>query len=122
MDVIRKELAEIPKEELDKYGLDLSEAMDLYEGKGCEECANTGYKGRIAIFEALEIDRQIKEIITGSGGNEMEISEHAKKQGMISMKQDGYIKALLGLTSLSEIERVTEGSKSVGGEIEDDKG
>ena len=82
-------------------------------------CGDSGYKGRIAIFEALEIDKTMKEIITDKNGDESDVQNYAEKQGMITIKQDGILKVLLGLTTLAEVERVTEGSKSVGGEVED---
>lgn len=122
LEEVRAEVENIPKEELEKYQVDLSKGIHIYEGKGCDACGNSGYKGRVAIFEALEIDRDIKASISENNGAEAIIQECAKRQGMISIKQDGYLKVILGLTSLAEVERVTEGSKSVGGEIEDDKG
>jgi type IV pilus assembly protein PilB len=112
----------LPKEEMEKYGVDISKGIRLFEGKGCEACGNTGYKGRIAIFEALEIDKEVKELISEHNGSEAQIQEYANKQNMISMKQDGILKVILGLTTLEEVERVTEGSQTVGGEIEDDRG
>lgn len=115
-------IRDLPKEEIEKYGVDISKGIRLFEGKGCEVCGNTGYKGRIAIFEALEIDKEVKEIISEHNGSEAQIQDYANKQNMISMKQDGVLKVLLGLTTLEEMERVTEGSQTVGGEIEDDKG
>jgi len=119
---IKNQIETLPQEELKKYEVDLADGIHVFEGKGCEECGNTGYKGRIAIFEALEIDKDIKEIISEKNGAEIEVQKHADKQGMIKIKQDGLLKVVLGLTTLAEIERVTEGSKSVGGEVEDDKG
>ena len=119
---IKNQIETLPQEELKKYGVNLADGIHVFEGKGCEECGNTGYKGRIAIFEALEIDKDIKEIISEKNGAEIEVQQHAEKQGMIKIKQDGLLKVVLGLTTLAEIERVTEGSKSVGGEVEDDKG
>ena len=119
---IKNQIETLPQEELNKYGVNLADGIHVFEGKGCEECGNTGYKGRIAIFEALEIDKDIKEIISEKNGAEIEVQKHAEKQGMIKIKQDGLLKVILGLTTLAEIERVTEGSKSVGGEVEDDKG
>ncbi|HEX8974150.1 MAG TPA: GspE/PulE family protein [Patescibacteria group bacterium] len=119
---ITKEIQNIPVEELRKYGLDFKDGMHVYEGKGCEECNNTGYKGRIAIFEALEIDQEIKDSISEHNGSESDIQELANKKGMITIKQDGILKVLLGHTTLAEVERVTEGSMSIGGEVEDDKG
>jgi len=119
---IKNQIETLPQEELEKYGVNLTDGIHVFEGKGCEECGNTGYKGRIAIFEALEIDKDIKEIISEKDGAEIEVQKYAEKQGMIKIKQDGLLKVILGLTTLAEIERVTEGSKSVGGEVEDDKG
>jgi type IV pilus assembly protein PilB len=120
MDSIQKELAEMLPEDIEKYGIDLSKGLHFFEGKGGEECGKTGSRGRIAIFEALEIDSEIKEAISENGGSEIAIQEYAKKKKMISLKQDGLLKALKGLTTLAEIERVTEGSRSVGGEVEND--
>ena len=119
---IRSQVENLPEEEIKKYGLDLKDGFHMYKGSGCETCANSGYKGRVAIFEALEVDKEMKEIISENNGSEAEIGKYAEKQGMITIKQDGVLKVLLGLTTLEEVERVTEGSKSVGGEMEDDKG
>ena len=119
---IKDQLEGLPKEEVDEYGLDLKNGIHMYEGKGCDICGNTGYKGRVAIFEALEITPEMKEIISEHNGSEAEMQACADRQGMIKIKQDGILKVLLGLTTLEEVERVTEGSKSMGGEVEDDKG
>lgn len=120
--LIGAQIENISKEEIEKYGLDLSKGIHIYKGKGCESCSNTGYKGRVAIFEALEIDKEMKEIIAEHNGSESYVQDCAAKQGMITIKQDGILKVLLGLTTLEEVERVTEGSMSVGGEVEDDRG
>lgn len=122
LEFVKKELAEINPEEIKAYGVDVAAGLKFFQGKGCEACNKSGYKGRVAIFEALEIDNEIKEIITEKRDNEQDIERHAKKQGMVTIKQDGILKALKGLTTLSEVERVTEGSLSIGGEMEDDKG
>lgn len=119
LEYIKSEIEKIPEEEIKKYELDFADGYHMYQGKGCEECANTGYKGRIAIFEALEIDEKLKEIISEKSGNEGDIMRYAEKQGMLTMKQDGILKVLRGFTTLSEVERVTEGSKSIGGDVED---
>jgi type IV pilus assembly protein PilB len=119
---ITREIQGIPAEEIKKYGIDFSEGMKIYEGKGCDACGNTGYKGRLAIFEALEVDAQIKEIMVEKRGSEKALEDYAKTVGMITIKQDGILKMLLGRTTLSEVERVTEGSQSVGGDTDDDKG
>lgn len=119
---VMNEIEKVSQKELKKYEVDLSKEIHFYEGKGCSECGKTGYKGRVAIFEALEIDGEIKEVITEKRGSEVEVQKCAEKQGMISIKQDGMLKVIKGLTTFSEVERVTEGSLSVGGEMDDDKG
>lgn len=122
MDKIKEELSGISAEEISKYGLDLSAGLKFYKGKGCDACGNTGLKGRLAIYEVIEVTEKIQELIAKGKNNEVEIKNEALRQGMITMKQDGILKALKGIMALSEVERVTEGSLSVGGELEDDKG
>ncbi len=116
---ISEQISGLSKEEMSKYGVNLNEKISLFEGGGCGECGHTGYKGRVAVFEALEIDANIKEIISERNGSQQAIEEYAKSKGMVTIKQDGILKAILGLTTFSEIERVTEGSRSVGGEIDE---
>lgn len=77
----------------------------LYEAVGCEHCRGTGYSGRAAIVEILEIDKDIEALII-NGTSTQEIQKEAQKKGMNTMKDDGYIKALEGLTTLEEIHRV----------------
>ncbi len=119
---IKKELEEIPGEEVKKYKLDLSKGLKFYQGKGCENCGNLGLRGRMAICEAFAINSRVREIISEGKGNEAELRKEAEKQKMITMRQDGILKVLKGITTLSEVERVTEGSLTVGGEVEDDQG
>lgn len=69
---------------------------------GCEKCNHTGYAGRVGIYEILEITLAIKELIL-SGASATMINERAIDDGMISLEQDGIIKALLGHTSLHEV-------------------
>lgn len=122
LESIKKELAEVAPEEIEKYGVDTSEELKFFRGKGCDSCGNLGLKGRIAIFETLDVDQRVQEIISEKHGSEAGVRAEAKRQGMITMRQDGILKALKGLTTLSEVERVTEGSLSVGGDTEDDQG
>lgn len=119
---VKEEIGKIDKGEVDKYKIDLNAGFKFYHGKGCEACGGTGYKGRVAIYEALEVDDRLKEIISDKNGGETYIAEYAEKSGMVTIRQDGMLKALLGLTTLSEVERVTKGSLSIGGDTDDDKG
>lgn len=81
--------------------------LRLAKGKGCEECGKTGYLGRIAIFEVLKISPTITKMILQQA-NAKDIENQAKAEGLITMKQDGYLKAIEGLTTLEEIMRVAE--------------
>ncbi len=83
------------------------EKLTLWKGKGCESCDGTGYRGRVGIFEVMPITDQIaKLIVEKSAASEME--KIARKQGMITMKQDGYLKAMEGITTIEEVLRVAE--------------
>jgi type IV pilus assembly protein PilB len=79
---------------------------NLYRAKGCSKCNNLGYKERIGIFEILEVDAEIEKLIEGRATTS-EILAAALDQGMLTMLQDGILKALEGITSLEEVYRVT---------------
>ena len=103
MEEIRKELEGVPAAYLE--GVDLKNIL-IYEGKGCERCDDTGYRGRLAIFEVLIINTDIHQLILAKA-SALEYYEPAKKMGMINIKQDGLIKVLKGITTLDEVLRVT---------------
>lgn len=73
---------------------------------GCPQCTN-GYRGRIGIYEALEVDQKVKDLITGKATAD-KIAEQAKLSGFTFMKEDGLRKASLGVTSIEEVIRVTK--------------
>ncbi|MFH1456879.1 MAG: ATPase, T2SS/T4P/T4SS family [Patescibacteria group bacterium] len=79
----------------------------FYKGKGCKQCGNSGYKGRIGIYEVLEITEEIGKLILKRAATE-EINKKAKEEGMSTMSQDGFLKAKQGITSIEEIIRVTQ--------------
>jgi len=81
--------------------------IKLYKGKGCEHCDNTGYLGRIGIYELLKISSTINKMILKQA-TAKEIEAQAKTEGMIIMKQDGYLKTLEGITTIEEVLRVAE--------------
>lgn len=110
---IRDFLGDIPKEEADRYHVTLPGTLTFFAGKGCSDCNNTGYKGRIALHEVLEITDALRVVIAERRGSEAEVKDIAKKQGMTMMKQDGLLKALRGDTTIAEVERVTEGATLV---------
>jgi len=101
---IKEELEGVSGKDLDPS---LLEDIKLYKGKGCEHCENMGYKGRLGLFEILEMGRNVANLVLkNSPDNEMTIQ--AKKDGMLTLKQDGLIKALNGETSIEEVFRVTQ--------------
>jgi type II secretory ATPase GspE/PulE/Tfp pilus assembly ATPase PilB-like protein len=77
----------------------------FYKGMGCKSCGNTGYKGRIGIYEVLEMGEDIKKIIM-EGKTSDEIEALAEENGMTTMLENGIEKALSGVTSLEEVIRV----------------
>jgi type IV pilus assembly protein PilB len=80
----------------------------LFHGKGCDKCGGAGYKGRTGIFEVLEMSNQIA-LLTMEAKPESEISRLAVEEGMLTLLQDGYLKALEGQTTLEEVLRVANG-------------
>lgn len=78
---------------------------------GCSECNNLGYKGRIGIYEAVLVDSNIEKVVI-ENPSERDIREAAKGQGLLNLAQDGVIKALLGKTTLEELDRVVDLSSS----------
>ena len=81
----------------------------FYKGMGCENCIQTGYRGRTGILELLVIDDDIKELTTKRAGSHI-IKEVAVKKGMSTLREDGLRKVLAGETTLEEVCRVTQDS------------
>lgn len=81
--------------------------VKLYKGQGCEKCGNSGYYGRVGIFELMVISEKIEKLILQKSDS-FTIEEEAKREGMITMKQDGYLKVLEGVSTLDEILRVAQ--------------
>jgi len=81
------------------------ESLELYEPKGCDNCTN-GYKGRVGIFQLLPLSDTMAELIM-KGGTEADINRLAEEEGHTNLRQAGLVKMRQGLTSLEEIERVT---------------
>jgi len=102
---IERVLAQIPN--ADKKLDHVREGIKIYKGKGCDKCSNSGMKGRIGIFEVFYMDEELNDLLGGKFDEE-KLRQVAQKQGMITMKQDGVLKVLAGLTTLEEVERVTE--------------
>lgn len=78
----------------------------LYRPRGCKKCGNTGYSGRLGVYEVLEVNEEIGKMIVGRSSTD-ELEKAAVKNGMVTMAQDGFIKSLIGVTTVEEIMRVT---------------
>lgn len=81
------------------------EEVFFYKAKGCDKCNNTGYKGRIGLFEVLEMSPAIEELIVSNASNQ-EIEKQAVKEGMILLRKDALYKAVTGDTTIEEALRV----------------
>lgn len=79
--------------------------VTLYKGKGCEACGNTGFRGRVGIYELLEVTPEIEELITARASSS-DISNKAREQGMKVMFEDGFTKVLGGVTTIEELRRM----------------
>ena len=84
--------------------VDLSK-QKFYRGKGCEKCNHKGYKGRIGIYEVIEVTDEVRKLITSKATSE-EIQKQATSQGMVTMLQDGINKVSSGMTTIEEVVRV----------------
>ena len=93
--------------DLTSYNIDPNASFKLYAAVGCEKCNLTGYKGRIGIFEAIKTDEAIEKIIP-QNPSEREIKRVAKTQGILSMRQDGMVKIINGITSYEEVQSVVD--------------
>jgi len=103
----KKKVSNFDEEAMKSAGLNIAEwrNFDIYKAVGCEKCNQTGYKGRIAIHEALYFTKEIREIIVRSGieVDEEKIINQAKKDGSLNLRESGLEKVKAGLTSLEEV-------------------
>lgn len=102
---VKKTLSEIPGSA--EIKVDLND-LHFFHGKGCERCFNLGYKGRIGIYEIFAMNKEIEKIILSGEISEYAMQEIAVKNGMVTMAQDGLLKALEGITSVEEVFEVAE--------------
>ena len=102
-----KEMNDLRKDiDIDKFiNLKVVKNIRLYKGKGCDSCNNTGYSGRIGIFEILEMKNGIKDLVLEKADAD-KIKNQAIANGMITMSEDGFNKVISGMTSLEELLRV----------------
>jgi len=99
----------IPNEALIEEGFtqqDIDSGMKLYKAVGCDQC-DKGYKGRVGIYQVMKISEEMGRIIMREG-NALELADQAKKEGIADLRQSALKKAMSGVTSLEEINRVTK--------------
>jgi type IV pilus assembly protein PilB len=97
-----------PPEALIEVGFSTEEAKTLkvFKGKGCATCNNTGYKGRIGLYEVLEVTDEIRELIL-IGASALELRRKAIEDGMITLRESGLHKIRQGITTIEEVVRET---------------
>ncbi len=104
-----KEPVDLTENVMQRVGLSRltdKKTITAFHGKGCKNCLNSGYRGRVGITEILILSSALRELILARAG-EFQIKELARKEGMQSMREDGLSKVIQGLTSLEEVLRVT---------------
>ena len=100
---VKKILSEIPANAGETVDV---ASLKFVKGKGCAVCNNTGYKGRVGIYELLVMTPDVEQAVLSGTVSEYQMREIAQKQGMVTMVQDGMLKVVDGLTSVDEVFRV----------------
>src|ERR1043166_232142 len=102
------EVIDMPVQALIEEGYTPEEAktVKIQKGKGCTTCNNTGYKGRAGLYEVMEVDDEIKELVL-VGASAVELKKKAIERGMITLRRSGLIKVAAGITTLEEVARET---------------
>jgi len=102
------ETIDMPQQALIEEGYSPEEAktVKIQKGKGCGVCNNTGYKGRTGLYEVMEVDDEIKELVL-VGASALELKKKAIERGMITLRRSGLIKVAAGMTTLEEVARET---------------
>jgi len=107
-----KEPYSLDKAMVEKLEFKSKGKMILYRGRGCKACQNTGYKGRVGLIETLLLTPAVRDLILHKA-QESEIVATARKEGMVTLRQNGLGKVLAGETTLEEILRVTVGDQDI---------
>ncbi len=94
-------------EEARELGMEWKETLIFYKGKGCSYCKNTGYKGRIGIFQFMEMNETLRDMVLKDTSAD-QIRKQAQSSGMGALREDGHVKVLGGRTTIEEVLRVTQ--------------
>lgn len=102
------EKVEVPYQTLVEAGFTPDEArtVKIMKGRGCGVCNNTGYKGRTGLYEVMEIDDELRELIL-VGASAMELKKKAIERGMLTLRRSGLVKIMEGMTTMEEVARET---------------
>src|SRR3954465_15907291 len=102
------EVVDVPVQTLIEEGYTPEEAktVKIHKGKGCSVCNSTGYKGRAGLYEVMEVDDEIRELVL-VGASAVELKKKAIERGMITLRRSGLIKVAAGMTTLEEVARET---------------
>jgi len=104
-----RRVEEIPPEALLRAGFteaDLDCSWQAYGPVGCEECRGTGYRGRLGVYEVMSISDEMRQLIMRSA-TALDLADQAQKEGFRNLRQSGLLKVKQGVTSLEEIEAIT---------------
>ncbi len=108
-----KEPYEVSKDTIEKLGIKPeSGKVTFYKGKGCVNCFGSGYKSRVGILEVLMLTPKIKSLIL-EGSQEYKIREQARQEGMVTLRENGMINVMNGVTTIEEVVRVTVGEQDL---------
>lgn len=107
-----REPYELTPEQKTQFGVTSNETTTMYRAHGCEQCAMTGYLGRLGIFEMLVPDEEIRKLISQKAPY-AEIARAARGKGMRTLRDDGLMKARAGITTLEEVYRVTSANPNI---------
>lgn len=110
MDILKKIITNAsPAKNLSSYLTQTEEPFTLYKHVGCPQCDGTGYKGRIGIFEGIQMTHEIENLLENNNiPSERDVWYAAREQGILTMGEDGVVKLLNGVTSYDEVERVVD--------------
>jgi type IV pilus assembly protein PilB len=103
-----KEPFSMPAQAMEDIGFASDEIprIKLFKGAGCQTCNNTGYKGRVGLYEVMEVSDGIRELIL-CGASSLELKKRAEDDGMINLRQSGLTKIKDGVTTVEEVVRET---------------
>ena len=105
LELVKKAVANIHSQ--DEIEAEKLQTLQFFDAKGCMECDNIGYRGRLGLYEIMKMNNDLRRLIL-AGGSSLDIEKMAMKNGMVSLEQIGIIKALKGETSLDEVYRVAK--------------